>query len=74
MAQAQITDDPRDSPYCWSQAEVCTPDAVIHDVACGRGRHWWGKHRNRHVRWACPRRCSCIRHARKRAKQTTGEA
>lgn len=59
----QFTDDPRDSPHCWSRAEVCTPDAVIRDIACGRGRHRWGKHRNRHVRWTCPRRCGCVRHA-----------
>jgi hypothetical protein len=58
--------DPRNSTSCWSRAEVCTPDAVIHEIACGRGRHRWGKHRNRHVRWACPPRCGCIRHARKR--------
>jgi hypothetical protein len=66
--------DPRASTSCWSRAVVCTPDAVIHTIACGRGRHRWGKHRNSSVRWGCPRRCSCIRHARKRTKPTTGEA
>lgn len=58
-------DDPRASPHCWSTAEVTTPDAVIHTLACGRGRHRWGQHRNRHVRWSCPPRCRCIRHATK---------
>lgn len=57
-------DDPRHSPHCWSSAEVGTPDAVIRNVACSRKRHRWGKHRNRHVRWACPPRCSRIRHPR----------
>jgi hypothetical protein len=56
--------DARNSAHCWSVAEIGTPDAVIHEVACGRGRHRWGKHRNRHVRWACPPRCGCVRHAR----------
>jgi hypothetical protein len=58
--------DPRNSPSCWSRAEVSTPDGTIHGIACGRGRHWWGRHRNRHVRWVCPARCGCVRHARKR--------
>lgn len=66
-------DDPRDSPYCWSSAEVGTPDAAIRTIACARGRHWWGKHRNRHVRWTCPPRCSCIRHARKRVQADSPE-
>jgi hypothetical protein len=56
--------DPRHSTSCWSSAEVGTPDAVIRTIACGRGRHRWGKHRNRQVRWTCPPRCACIRHAR----------
>lgn len=54
--------DPRASDSCWSRAEVCTPDAVIHEIACGRGRHRWGKHRNRQARWSCPPRCGCVRH------------
>lgn len=66
-----LTTDPRNSSSCWSRAEVCTPDSTIRTVACGRGRHRWGKHRNRHVRWSCPPRCGCVRHARKRAKQPT---
>jgi hypothetical protein len=52
-----------DSPSCWSQAEVMTPDAILHKIACGRPRHRWGKHRNRHVVWSCPPRCICIRHS-----------
>lgn len=63
--------DARNSAHCWSKAEVGTPDAVIREIACSRGRHRWGKHRNRHVRWACPRRCGCIRHARKRDEEPT---
>lgn len=59
--------DPRNSTSCWSRAELGTPDGVIHEIACGRGRHRWGKHRNRQVRWSCPRRCGCVRHASKRA-------
>lgn len=57
--------DPRQSTSCWSHGQVSTPDGLIHEIACGRGRHRWGKHRNRQVRWACPPRCGCIRHARK---------
>lgn len=60
--------DPRKHTSCWSKAEVGTPDAVIHEIACSRGKHRWGKHRNRHVRWACPRRCGCVRHASKRGE------
>lgn len=55
-------DDPRDCTYCWSRAEVTTPDAIIRSIACGRGRHRWGRHRNDHVRWTCPPRCGCVRH------------
>ena len=58
--------DPAQSTSCWSRAEVCTPDAVIRTIACGRGRHRWGKHRNDDVRWSCPPRCGCIRHPRLR--------
>lgn len=54
--------DPSQSDHCWSMAEVCTPDATIHDVACGRGRHRWGKHRNRQIAWSCPPLCACARH------------
>lgn len=57
--------DPRTSTHCWSSAEVDTPDAVIRKIACGRGRHRWGKHRNGDVRWACPPHCGCARHARR---------
>lgn len=57
--------DPARSDSCWSRAEITTPDGLIHDIACARGRHRWGKHRNRHVKWPCPPRCTCIRHPRK---------
>lgn len=59
-----IVTDPRDSSSCWSRAEVSTPDAIIHVLACERGRHLWGRHRNRDVTWRCPKRCRCVRHAR----------
>ncbi|GGW82004.1 hypothetical protein GCM10010340_69990 [Streptomyces griseoloalbus] len=55
--------DPRNSTSCWSRAEVDTSDGIIREVACGRGRHRWGKHRNGNVQWACPPRCCCVRHA-----------
>ena len=58
--------DPRNSTSCWSHAEVCTPDGTIREIACGRGRHRWGKHRNRDARWACPPRCGCVRHVRRK--------
>lgn len=58
--------DPRQAASCWSQGEVCTPDGTLRKIACGRARHRWGKHRNRGVRWSCPPRCGCIRHARER--------
>lgn len=58
-----IVTDPRNSPHCWSVAEVGTPDGTIRELACGRRRHRWGRHTNRHVTWKCPKRCACVRHA-----------
>ena len=59
-----IVTDPRDSSSCWSRAEAGTPDAIIHVLWCQRGRHRWGRHRNDHVTWKCPKRCGCVRHAK----------
>ncbi|MET9096205.1 hypothetical protein ABZX72_29420 [Streptomyces cyaneofuscatus] len=56
-----MTTDPRQSSRCWSTAEVGT-GLTPHLIPCTRGRHRWGKHRNRAVRWACPPYCGCIRH------------
>ncbi|MEU1496093.1 hypothetical protein [Streptomyces sp. NPDC005732] len=61
--------DPRTHANCWSRGEVTSPDGVIHEIACARGRHWWGRHRNRSMRWPCPPRCCCVRHVRKYRSQ-----
>lgn len=62
MPLAVIT-DPRKSRSCWSAGEVTTPDGVVRQIACGRGRHRWGRHRNREATWRCPKGCLCVRHA-----------
>lgn len=59
-----IRTDPRDSPECWSRAEVMTPDAIIRKISCGRKRHRWGRHSNDNVTWKCPKNCGCVRHAK----------
>lgn len=64
--------DPRNSTSCWSRAEVCTPDGAIQEIACGRGRHRWGKHHNRHARWTCPPRCGCVRHSKRTKEKADG--